>query len=48
MSATHGGKGDKDRSNSEKYRSNYGNIDYSKPISTKGFKLKVNGKVVHK
>ena len=40
-------KGSKDRSNSKSYKSNYDKIDRSKPVSTKGFKLKVNGKEVN-
>lgn len=42
------GKGDDNRSDSKKYRENYGNIDCSKPVSTKGFKMTVNGKEVTK
>jgi len=46
MSNDQGGKGDRDRSDSEKYRHNYDKIDYSKPVSTKGFKVTVNGKEI--
>ena len=40
------GKDDKDRSNNKEYKSNYEKIDRSKPVSTKGFKMKINGEVV--
>ena len=40
------GKGDKNRSISKAYKDNFDKIDKSKPVSTKSFKLKVNGKEV--
>ena len=39
-------KGSADRSNNKEYKSNYDKIDRSKPVSTKGFKLRINGEVV--
>ena len=38
-----GGKRDENRSNSKEYKENYSKIDYSKPVSTKSFTMKVNG-----
>ena len=46
MRSNDAGKGDDNRSDSKKYRANYDKVDYSKPVSTTGFKLTVNGKDV--
>ena len=39
-------KGDKERSNNKEYKSNYDKIDRSKPVSTKGFKMRLNGEAM--
>ena len=45
--AGHGNKGDADtRTNKKNYHKGYDKIDRSKPVSTKGFKMKINGKEV--
>ena len=41
-----GGKLDKDRSDPSKFRKAREEVDFSKPVSTKSFKMKINGKVV--
>lgn len=43
-----GGKLSENRSNSKEYRDNYDKVDYSKPVNTASFTIKVNGKEVKK
>lgn len=40
------GKGDRNRSISKDYKDNFDKIDKSKPVSTAGFKMRINGKEV--
>ena len=43
----HGNKGDANtRIDPKKYKENREKVDFSKPVSTKGFKMRINGKVV--